>query len=99
MERIYISGPITGHEDYLAEFALMEDKVKARFDGKVEIINPARICANLPESTGWEEYMNICLALVEMATVIYMMPGWKESAGACVEYGYARALGRKIYNI
>ena len=43
MERIYISGPITGHEDYLAEFALMEDKVKARFDGKVEIINPGGV--------------------------------------------------------
>ena len=98
MERIYISGPITGHEDYLKEFALVENMLEEEFNGKVEIINPARICANLPGCTGWEEYMNICIVLLEMSTAIYMMPGWRKSTGACVEYGYARALGRKIYN-
>lgn len=96
--RIYISGPITGHEDYLAEFDVARRAVEALFDYRVEVINPARICAELPEDTEWEEYMNICFKLLDMADGIYMMQGWKESTGAGAEYGYARALNKKIYN-
>lgn len=96
--KIYISGPITGHEDYLAEFAEARRAVEALFAHSVEVINPARICAELPESTTWEEYMNICFQLLNMADGIYMMPDWKESTGASAEYGYAKALNKKIYN-
>lgn len=92
MTRIYLSGPITGHEDYLAKFAHAEREVIDIFrGGDVEVINPARICASLPESTTWKEYMRICYKLLDMADTICMLPGWKESSGACIEYGYAYA--------
>lgn len=94
--KVYISGPITGHADYLEEFAHTEREVIALFDGHVEIINPAKIGERLPDSTTWEEYMKLDYILLDMADTIYMMPGWRESTGACIEYGYAYAKGKKI---
>lgn len=98
MERIYISGPVTGHEDYMTEFSRMERKVAALFNGSAVVINPAAVCAKLPEGVSWEECMKLCFVLVEMADGIYMMPDWQKSTGACIEYGYAKALGKQIYN-
>ena len=94
--KVYISGPITGHENYMDDFALAEKAVRDLFDDRVEIINPAKVNDSLPESTTWDEYMTVCYKLLDMADTVYMMPGWKESTGACIEYGYALASDKTI---
>lgn len=99
MTRIYLSGPIMGHEDYLTEFISAEEKVFADFKGQIEIINPARVLSSLPESVTWKECMRICYMLLDLADTICMLPGWKESAGACIEYGYALAKDLKVIKI
>lgn len=96
--KIYISGPITGHEDYMERFAEAEKQLTEYFEN-AEIINPARIHANLPESTTWEEYMKFCYLELDMVDAVCMMPGWKKSAGACIEYGYALANSLSIFNL
>lgn len=52
-----------------------------------EIINPAEIV--LPEICDWEDYMVICLKLLDKATHIYMLDNWVHSRGACSEHLYA----------
>ena len=43
-----------------------------------------------------EDYMKISFALLDMCKTIYMLDGWKDSCGACQEYGYALAKGYSI---
>lgn len=100
MTRIYLSGPITGNEDYINDFAKAEKELMDMLGAdKVDIINPANLRYLMPKDSTWDEYMKICTELMNILGedgIIYMLPGWKTSAGACVEYGYARAVGMTI---
>ena len=93
--KIYISGPITGTTDYMERFQKAEEFLK-ELSPDADVINPAKVSANLPESTGYEDYMKLSLCLLEMCDVIYMMKGWDDSKGALLEFQYAKAMGQGI---
>lgn len=82
--RIYVSGGITGVEDFKEKFAKAKEELEKQ---GYEVINPAII--ELPKSCTWEDYMNICIPMLELADGIFMLNNWKKSSGACTEYGYA----------
>ena len=90
--RVYISGGITNVPDYAERFARAEEKLIAL---GYEVINPARVNAELPPME-WEEYMRMSLLMISMADSAYFLTGWQESRGACMEYGYAVAKGMRI---
>ena len=92
LKKVYISGPITGTKDYLERFERIENELPLIHQG-VEVINPAKVKANLPESTTWEEYMRMSLCMLSMCDGIYMMEGWQQSRGATLEYAYAKGMG------
>lgn len=92
LKKVYISGPITGTKDYLERFERIENELPLIHQG-VEVINPAKVNANLPESTTWEEYMRMSLCMLSMCDGIYMMEGWQQSRGATLEYAYAKGMG------
>ena len=92
LKKVYISGPITGTQDYLERFERIENELPLIHQG-VEVINPAKVNANLPESTTWEEYMRMSLCMLSMCDGIYMMEGWQQSRGANLEYAYAKGMG------
>lgn len=83
---IYISGRITDYDDYEKTFNEAKIKLFDEYPG-AEIINPAEIV--LPEICDWEDYMEICLKLLDKATHIYMLDNWVHSRGACSEHLYA----------
>lgn len=60
MERIYISGPITGVENYLKRFRDAERNLI--YKGHTSIVNPAEVSRHLPDDFTHEEYMRVCLA-------------------------------------
>lgn len=91
--RIYISGKITGTTDYMNRF---EDAEKA-LSKYYTVINPAKVNAQLPKETTWEEYMRMSICMLEMCNVIYMLNGWEDSKGARMEYDFAKEHNYKIF--
>lgn len=91
--KIYLSGPITGIENYKENFEAAEREARERLsDWEPEIFNPTNII--LPKDATHEDYMKICMQELAKCDTIYMLNGWQDSRSACREYGYA--LGRQM---
>lgn len=87
--RVYISGAITGTDDYMERFKEVEDRLTKE---GLSVINPAHANSYMPKDTTYEEYMKASFCLLDMCDAIYMMKGWRRSCGANREYGYAIAM-------
>ena len=96
VQRIYLSGPITGIADYHQRFE--KAKVELVAAGYNNIANPAELDGVINEGK-YDEYMSLCMSLLDMCDVVVMLPGWKESFGANREYGYALAKNKLIFEL
>ena len=55
--------------------------------------------AIMPDGFLYEEYMRVCLSMIDVCDAVYMLPCWKDSPGAMFEKQYAEFNGKKIlYN-
>ena len=93
--RVYLSGAITGTDDYMERFA--KAQMLLQNEGH-SVINPALVNSNMPSDTTYEEYMNMSFTMLSMCDAIYMLEGWQKSCGANREYGYAYANDMIIMN-
>ena len=93
--RIYVSGKITGlpREEYMANFERAEAELTKQ--GYV-VLNPAKVGDGMPESTTWEEYMELCICMLRMCSKIYLPENWTDSRGALVELEYAKTYGYEV---
>ena len=91
--KTYISGSITGTDDFMERFAKAE---KGLAEQGYSVVNPAKVNAQLPEDTNYEEYMKMSFCMLDMCDAIYMLDGWEESRGANRKYGYAIAKDKKV---
>lgn len=94
-KKIYISGKITGTDDYMQRFEEAEKALNNMFPG-VSVINPAKVNAAMPTDTTYEQYMAMSFTMLDMCDTIYMMQGWEHSNGAKKEIIKAKELGLKI---
>lgn len=92
-KKIYISGAITGTTDYMERFAQAESYLTKAGYG---VVNPAKVNAQLPKSTTYEEYMKLSFCMLEMCDCVYMLRGWRRSKGANMEFQKARDIGIPI---
>ena len=90
--RVYLSGPITGRDDYRERFATIEHYLTAL---EHEVINPTKVSDAFPDLS-YGEYMKIDLTLLEMCDAIYMLEDWEQSAGAQLEFHYAKVWKKQI---
>ena len=86
--RVYISGAITGTDDYMERFMNAETTLSNK---GYSVLNPAKLNIMLPGDTTHEEYMMMSLTMLSMCDAIYMLTGWQQSRGANMELGYAKA--------
>lgn len=94
MKIIYLSGKITGTDDYKSRFSLAEQKLKNK---GVQVLNPVKAGMYLarslaPEVPTWVQYMKCSIKLMMKANCIYMLKGYEESKGARLELLIARVL-------
>lgn len=81
-KKVYLSGKITGDDNFIKKFKEAEEKLKARGH---KVMNPAI----LPEGFEYEEYMAICFAMIDQCNILAFLPDWEDSPGAKREIEYA----------
>lgn len=92
--RIYISGAITGTDDYMERFAKVEERLKKQ---GYSVINPAAVNSMMPADTKYEEYMKMSFCMLDMCDAIYLMKGWENSNGANRERQYALSHNKDVF--
>lgn len=92
-KKIYISGPISGHdiEERRAAFAAVESMLR---EEGLEVVNPLNVA--FPEDCTHEQYMRVDIALLIGCDYIYLMEGWMESYGCVAEMHVAKSAGIKV---
>lgn len=91
--RVYISGKISGTKDYMSRFNAAEKEVRSK--GHI-VVNPARVNAELPPETKYDEYMTMSLVMLAFCDSIYMTYGWWDSNGARMEHVLAQTKKMQI---
>lgn len=93
MEKIYISGKITGLEENEAYelFAKAEKELQSK---GFEVVNPMTIEHNHDKS--WLNYMKTDIKALMECDAIYMIHNWETSKGAKIERQLAIDLGMKV---
>lgn len=87
--KVYIAGKITGNPNYKERFAAAEEKLKA--DGNI-VINPTW----KPLGLNYKHYIDLGLLELAQCDAIYLLNGWKKSAGASLEAQYAITVGMEV---
>jgi hypothetical protein len=90
--RVYISGAITGTDDHMERFAKVEKYLKS---AGYSVINPAKVNAQMPEDTTYEEYIKMSITMLDMCDAIFLLTGWQCSRGARFERKYASLMEKK----
>lgn len=95
--RVYISGKITGlsRDDYRMLFAYAEDLL---IQSGYRTVNPTRFLISRKRWLYWLLGYRLVLlidlwVLDKFCDKIYMIPGWTESTGACIEAAFAHYRG------
>lgn len=94
-KRAFISGPMTGIEDFNRP-AFMEAQEKLRKAG-FSVFNPAWMDF---DDGGFEGGMILAIDLVALShcNYIYQLEGWEKSKGASAEWSFALNAGIKMIN-
>ena len=86
--KIYISGPISGHNPDIVKARF--DKVKKIFEGgPYEPVSPLE--NGLPDTATYDEHMLRDLEMLSECDAVYMLKGWERSKGCKVEFAHAVA--------
>ena len=101
---IYISGGITGVKNWQDIFMAAEQDLMLHLYARLFIFNPVKIAKDLERSfkvnigrmPSYTDYMREDIKILTRCNAICMLPGWKRSKGARLEYRIAKILNMQI---
>ena len=96
---LYISGPMTGYENYnYAAFDRAETMLTANGHS---VLNPAKMDAEQGiEGLSYHDLLKRDMkAIVDDATAVALLPGWQNSRGATKEAFFAQQIGLPIFEL
>ena len=102
MKIIYISLPISGHEDtYEKRLDDAVEYVKENYPEYERIITPKDVAKELedlysPITPEYKEYLTWDIGMIKICDAIFMCKGWYDSCGCFAERAFAKAIGLKI---
>ena len=103
MKKIYIAGPYSSPDGYEGEDrnTMVAAKVATKYlkDGWAVFCPHTMtrdIARNYLRNFTWEEWLSTDIAWLSVCDAIHMLPGWKFSKGASLEYLVALGLGLEI---
>lgn len=88
--KIYVAGKISYYPEFKDHFGR---EVKKLQDAGHTVLDPSTLPAGLTQ----QEYMSICCSMVFVADALYMLNGWEDSQGACVEHNLALKSGKQVF--
>ena len=101
MKSIYISLPITGHEDtYEQRLDAAVEYVKTNYPEYERIITPKEVAERLedyqPMKPKYKDYLLADMEAIAHCDAIFMCRGWNDSYGCFAELAFAEAIGLEI---
>ena len=87
MKKLYISGAITGEENYKERFDIAERNLAEFY----KVINPTKKVSK-ETAKKWEDCMLFDLKLLCECDGIYLLRGWEKSVGATIEKMFAEKM-------
>lgn len=95
--KIYISGPITGHNDWQEQHHAVIKQVTRAGDIPLHALYVAQGYdptmhedgRELSEEDTWSYWMEFNIGLLTAADMVLLMPGWENSRGCRIEVAYA----------
>lgn len=95
--RVYISGAITGTNDYRERFARAEDHLKRMGHTPVNPVKISDVITEMLPDATHDDYMAIDLTLLNRCDAIYMLHGWENSKGAVIEHDMAVTWRKEVF--
>lgn len=92
MSKIYISGKITGDDNFKRKFEKAAMNCHLSGWERNEILNPCE----LPVQESWQDYMIMDIKELFECSHIFMLQDWKQSKGARIEHAIALETGLTI---
>lgn len=93
--KVYISGKVTGlpYEEAWMNFQVVEEMLR---EEGYDVVNPLKNGLN-PDDP-WTAHMKEDIKLLMGCDAIYMIKGWEESRGSCIEHVISRMIGILVLN-
>lgn len=93
MKKIYLSGKITGKENYQQDFA----RAKALLCPFYEVLNPCDFVFS--DATNYFEIMRFDVARMLECDGVALLDDWQQSRGACIEKDIAEMLQMTVLSV
>lgn len=94
--KVYIAGPMTGLPEFNYPAFEQARKDLAALGHEVLCPTDAEAENDTGEPQAWDWYMRRAVRMVSEADAIALLPGWKGSRGARVEYALGVALNLEV---